>query len=258
MEERTLPKPELEALLDRVGCARKKRMEWALKFAQRDAPVTSGDRENLRQELSLFIRLLGSPDIRPPRELPDDLSHFFEEEELELLEWNEVRTIMRTFRRVLDEVESAGSVDIGPFRVSYTFALPAPLSIRLYSRAPARVRHAQENAARRWQNRERTEHKDFGSSISAPPRGLPQTGSGLRISHESHPRRALMAFADLLVEHEDSLRKCPDRDCGTWFLAPRSNKEYCKDACKWRSAQRAHRERLSVRSRKAKRKAGHP
>jgi len=277
MESRRLPRSEMQTIIDRVGRTPVERLAWALRFAQtRTDGLTGPDRENSRLEVSTFLRFEHFPNYEMQE--GEQLADF---QQLHLLDWMHVQRIQREFRAVLTQFENRGMAELGPFTATYVLPLPEITRMQLIGpRRPAastplapvgRERELDGDTIRIIRHRGSVEFRSLASpALILAVRKYQDELHRTRRSLDSTPRRALNLFAQHLERHLLLLRKCPASDCGVWFIAERSNQEYCIRAHKSREATRAKRARdaarLAVkpgalsgqdRAHKARRKRGH-
>jgi len=211
VQQRTLTKGELESLIERVGRTRTVRLAWALKFAQTDlARLMPGDRDNLTVELSAFIELADHGDFTSSFIPPEN-------ETLRIIPFKLVRAVHRSFGRVLASFEREQCAELGPFKIGYFLQLP-------------------DWVFKEWKRRGKHQLDEVVGAYFESSRQQ-------RLLYGDTDQVALLGFGQLLDQFLSELRKCPDEKCGKWFVAWRSNQEYCTRTCKSRSATRAKRAR---------------
>ena len=211
MGQRVLTSGEGESLIRRVGRTRIKRLEWAINFAQVEfEKLTPGDYDNLRLELSAFINLGDHGDIAPSFVPPEG-------EALTVVSSKIVHTVNRSFRRILDSFENKQCAELGPFKIGYSLTLAGWVAGEVKRRGKRQIDAAVEEFFDRRQQQ--------------------------RLLYGDRDQVALLTFGQLLDQFISGVRRCLDETCGRWFVAWRSNQEYCTRTCKSRAATRAKRVR---------------
>lgn len=207
---------EVEQVQPRVGRTPVGRLQWALDFAQKDLnTITRGDWANLRRELAAF----GGP----------------------LVSHDQVKN-----RWVLEALRELGRHQWGS--QSY-MELPTEEETR---RAQAEFRRIVE----RLLSRGTAEIGPVQVSYYVGRRDKTQIPPERRAFLISRTRTAvpgLVQFAHWLGAYAALVGACPEPKCRRWFVAGRTNQQYCSTRCQTRATTRAYRQRTMKRMRKVSR-----
>lgn len=220
-----LPDAEFQYLSDlalgsqRIGDTSKKALGWFLKFSQCDlSTLSSGDWTNLQYELTSF-RMSGVYTTKKALALFKGEEMFFPGYDSRdranpqegLITQSEILEFQLLARETLEAIREKRAKD---------FKFPSLERRFYYDPSPSTVTCV------------------FGKEIVAGPRWRFYTSA-------ENPMEALTyAMLDLLKDHADCIRQCPEfaqAGCQRLFLAERKNQYYCSVDCQSRAATRRYR-----------------
>ncbi len=213
---RELPFPQYEQIQMRVGREPRERLAWALVFAQRDlGSLTPGDWENIRWELWSFT-------LTPWWKLAEagwGQGRIYEA--YDFPEQADVISAQTKFGETLADLQHKGFSMIGP--VAEILIVP-------------------------WSRTEkgqtlRVALEELTPGEFPPPDSLYCPLSEFSIYAESR-------FGLLIGQFGEYLQICPEEDCGRWFVANRSNQDYCSSRCQMRAATNRYRQKRKKRKKK--------
>jgi len=218
----TLTYADADALQLRIGVDPIERLEWALRFAEKDDPqLTAADRDIERWQLALFS---GTPIFWWDR-LPSNyqlLREKFGHCRRQIGTWKMpvpddelVGSVRKKFQGILDILRREGACAV-KLNVSYVIQLGNPTQFR--------------------------EPKDFHPPLYFDE-DLDQLSRGKLVKGGELGDEAKFKFAELLAGHHGALRTCAEKKCSRWFVSRNSLQNYCGSACQSRATSRMHRER---------------
>ena len=213
---RELPFPQYEQIQMRVGREPRERLAWALAFAQRDLScLTVGDWENIRWELWAFTLI----PFWKPAEARASQGRVYEA--YDFAEQADVISAQTKFGETLADLQHKGFSMIGP--VAEILIVP-------------------------WSRTEkgqtlRVALEELTPGEFPPPDSLYWPLSDFSTYAESR-------FGLLIGQFGEYLQICPKKDCGRWFVANRSNQDYCSSRCQMRAATNRYRKKKEKRKKK--------
>jgi len=246
-----VPWKDIERFMPRIGVNPLERLQWALSFGQKDLELlTSGDRDNLRLELTAFaekqLRNLRFGRWQLPKSIADASVEDFGDREIPTDK--ELLDIHAKFHQILSELYTIGLVII-PVEQQY---LAIRLTELIRSLPPG---YKAEAALRRKDKATAFTITDLPPNLRLPPKHT--LSVELSLKGDLHVR-ALHNLAELLSTFGDLLEICPDEKCGRWFVRGRRNQVYCSPQCQTRVNTRNFRKRLAEQQRAPRRKRRTP
>lgn len=213
---RKLPFPEYEKIQMRVGREPRERLAWALAFAQRDLDsLTPGGWEDIRWELWAFTLI----PFWKPAEAGGDQERIYEA--YDFAEQADVISAQTKFGETLWDLQHKGWSMIGP--VTELLIVP-------------------------WSKTETGQH--FRVAFEALTHGAVPSPGSLYWPLSEFSTYAESRFGLLIGQFGEYLHICPEKDCGRWFVANRTNQDYCSSRCQMRSATNRYRQKKKKRKKK--------
>ncbi len=221
-EYKELQPVQAGTLFRRVGVNQRKRLAWALGFAQQELEtLPSGDLENLRQELCIFGFMGVWRDLEESQRQTNfveniqalDLSNSID---IQVIRDKDLYDTQVKIKKVLSDLGThAGPVEVGPFSFYHVVDIEAdPIADRAF--------------------------RELFLTRVLPLGPDPQLFHSQKIEGEQSDF-LFFVFSSLLSRYAALVRRCPDLACKKWFIAGRKNQHYCGTQCQVRSATRKFR-----------------
>jgi hypothetical protein len=195
--------------IDRVGSTPKARLEWVVKMVNVE-PKTPADWENLRWEMAVFCRRVGTDVVGRP-DIPTE---------------EEAARVRENFRSIVKKVVEGKTIEVQQ--------VPVMLVWRPNEPAPKSMSEV---------------HQKVWAKIGAEYRGEPppprnNDGRWHRVPlHSDWDGDSVNEITELIVQYGNLLRECrapaprSDSTCGKWFVASRhKSRVYCSAQCTSRAA----------------------
>ncbi len=207
---------EYELIQMRVGREPIERLAWALAFVQKDlGSLTPGDWENIRWQLWAFNLI---PWWKPSEAGADQRRIY---DAYEFPEQADVISAQTKFGETLTDLKQKGFSMIGP--VIEMLIVP-------------------------WLGTEKGQNMRAAFEAITPGE-LPPPDS-LTYPLSEFTVYSEYRFGLLIGQFGEYLHICPGKDCGRWFVASRTNQDYCSSRCQMRSATNRYRQKKKKRKKK--------